>query len=235
MTALAGRRALVTGAAQGIGWGVATALRDAGAEVVGLDIRSLPDGGVDGVICDLADPTQIAAAVDEAAQRLGGLDILVNNAGVNERRALPEIDADHLDRLIGVNLRAPILTTQAALRHMRRGGRILNIASELAYLGRAQGSVYAATKAGLLGLTRSLARELAPDILVNAIAPGPTDTPLLGFDRLPPERRAQETAIPLGRIANVAEVAATAVFLAGPGGSFYTGQCLGPNGGAVMI
>lgn len=228
---LSGRRALVTGAAQGIGAGIAAALRAAGARVTGLDRRAGPDC----IGCDLADPGQIGPAVDRAAERLGGIAILVNNAGINEKRGLAEIDLAHVDRLIAVNLRAPILVAQAALAHMGQGGRIVNIASELAYLGRAQASVYAATKGALLSLTRSWARELSPRILVNAVAPGPTDTPLLNFASLPPERQAMETDNPMGRIGTVEEVAATVVFLCGRGGDFYTGQCLGPNGGSAMF
>src|SRR5690606_25734237 len=138
---LSGRRALVTGAAQGIGAGIAAAFRAAGARVTGLDRRAGPDC----IGCDLADPGQIGPAIDRAAEVLGGIDILVNNAGINEKRGLAEIDLAHVDRLIAVNLRAPILVAQAALAHMGQGGRIVNIASELAYLGRAQASVYAAT------------------------------------------------------------------------------------------
>ena len=228
---LAGRRALVTGAAQGIGAGIVAALRAAGAEVIGLDRQPGPEVGL---ICDLTEDAAIPAAVAEAARRLGGIDILVNNAGVNEKRALAAIDAAHLDRLLAVNLRAPVLLAAAVLPHMGRGGRIVNIASELAYLGRAEGSVYAATKGAILSLTRSWARELSPDILVNAVAPGPTDTPLLNFAALPAARQAAETDNPMRRIGTVAEVAASVVFLCGPGGDFYTGQCLGPNGGMVM-
>lgn len=228
---LSGRRALVTGAAQGIGAGIAAAFRAAGARVTGLDRRAGPDC----IGCDLADPGQIGPAVDRAAERLGGIDILVNDAGINEKRGLAEIDLAHVDRLIAVNLRAPILVAQAALAHMGQGGRIVNIASELAYLGRAQASVYAATKGALLSLTRSWARELSPRILVNAVAPGPTDTPLLNFASLPPERQAMETDNPMGRIGTVEEVAATVVFLCGRGGDFYTGQCVGPNGGSAMF
>jgi len=228
---LSGRRALVTGAAQGIGAGIAAAFRAAGARVTGLDRRAGPDC----IGCDLADPGQIGPAIDRAAEVLGGIDILVNNAGINEKRGLAEIDLAHVDRLIAVNLRAPILVAQAALAHMGQGGRIVNIASELAYLGRAQASVYAATKGALLSLTRSWARELSPRILVNAVAPGPTDTPLLNFAFLPPERQAMETDNPMGRIGTVEEVAATVVFLCGRGGDFYTGQCLGPNGGSAMF
>ena len=117
---------------------------------------------------------------------------------------------------------------------MGAGGRIVNVASELAYLGRQNASVYVATKAALLGLTRSWARELAPDILVNAVAPGPTDTPLLGFDAMTPAEQALELAHPLGRLARPEEIAAAIVYLAGPGATFVTGHCLGVNGGAAM-
>ena len=120
------------------------------------------------------------------------------------------------------------------LPHLPEGGRIINIVSELAYLGRAGGAVYAGTKAAMIGITRSWARELSPRILVNAVAPGPTDTPLLGFDLLTDAQKAAETDNPMGRIGRPEEVAAAVVFLAGPGATFFTGQCLGANGGAAM-
>lgn len=231
VNSLAGRRAIVTGAASGIGLAVARALRDEGARVIGLDLTSGPDI----LPCDLAEEAQITRAVAEAATLLGGIDILVNNAGILQEAALPAIAAAHIDRMLAVNLRGAILTAREALPHMGDGARIINIASELAYLGRAEASVYVATKAALVGLTRSWARELAPRILVNAVAPGPTDTPLLGFDALTPDQRRAETAHPLGRIGRPDEVASAVVFLAGPGATFFTGQCLGANGGAAML
>jgi 3-oxoacyl-[acyl-carrier protein] reductase len=114
-------------------------------------------------------------------------------------------------------------------------GRVINIASELAYLGRANCSVYCASKGGMVAMTRAWAREFAPDILVNAIAPGPTDTALLGPESTPPETLAKESDIPLGRLGRPEEIAAAAVFLAGPGATFITGQCISPNGGAAMF
>ena len=144
---------------------------------------------------------------------------------------------EDFDRLIGVNLRGAFLVGRQALHLMtlQGGGRVINIASELAYLGRANCSVYCASKGGILAMTRSWAREFAPDILVNAIAPGPTDTAMLGPESTSPATLAKEAEIPLGRIGRPEEIAAAAVFLAGPGATFMTGQCVSPNGGAAMF
>ena len=230
---LAGKRALVTGAASGIGRATALALQAAGARVVGLDLNA---GGEAFPIlaCDLADEAQIIAAVAEGAAILGGYDILVNNAGILQELPLAELTVAHIDLMFAVNVRGALLVAREVLPHLPEGGRIINIVSELAYLGRAGGSVYAGTKAAMIGVTRSWARELGPRILVNAVAPGPTDTPLLGFDQLTDAQKAAETTNPMGRIGRPEEVAAAVVFLAGPGATFFTGQCLGANGGAAM-
>ena len=228
---LEGKRALVTGAASGIGSATATALREAGAKVLGLDLSL----GADVLACDLIDELQIVAAVAEAVIRLGGLDILVNNAGIMVEAPLGKITAEQIDRHFAVNVRGAILVTRECLPYLEPGSRIINLASELAYLGRQNASVYTATKAAMLGLTRSWARELAPNILVNAVAPGPTDTPMLAFESLRPDQKALETAHPLGRIGRPEEIAAVIVFLAGPSATFFTGQCLGANGGAAML
>ncbi len=232
---LEGKRALVTGAANGIGRVTAEALAQAGARVVGLDVQADADAAAPVLACDLTDERQVVAAVAEAVRRLGGLDILVNNAGVMQEAPLAKTTAALIDWHFAVNVRGAILATREALPYLAAGARIVNLASELAYLGRANASVYAATKAAILGLTRSWARELAPGILVNAVAPGPTDTGLLAFDALTAEQQALETANPLGRIGQPAEIAAAVVFLAGPGATFFTGQCLGANGGAAML
>lgn len=233
MKPLEGKRALVTGAASGIGRATALALQEAGADVAGLDLKSSPTP-VEIFACDLRDEAQIVASVRSALESLGGIDILVNNAGILEEEPLARITSAHIDRVFAVNMRGDFLVAREVLAHLPEGGRIINIISELAYLGRAGGSVYAASKAAMLGATRSWARELSPRILVNAIAPGPTDTPLLGFNRLTDEQKALETANPMGRIGRPDEVAAAVVFLAGPGATFFTGQCLGANGGAAM-
>ena len=180
---LRNKRVLVTGAANGIGKASALMFLELGAKVVGLDLSG-SESPFPIVKCDLNVETEIVQAVSSAASLLGGIDILVNNAGIMQESPIESITAEHIDRHFAVNVRGTILVTREALRHLSEGSRIINIASELAYLGRANASVYCATKAAILGLTRSWARELAPRILVNAVAPGPTDTSLLAFETL---------------------------------------------------
>ena len=245
---LAGNRALITGGASGIGRAIALAFAAEGARVVLAD--SAPQARIEAVIAEIgtagesfavraevADETQVLALFDAVLARFGGLDILVNNAGILIEKPLLETTAWDFDHLIGVNLRGAFLVGREALRVMTRQGegRVINIASELAYLGRENCSVYCASKGGVLSMTRSWAREFAPGILVNAIAPGPTDTPMLGAEFTSRKTLAKESQNPLGRIGRPEEIAAAAVFLAGPGATFMTGQCVSPNGGAVMF
>ena len=231
---LQGKRILVTGAANGIGRATALMFQEAGARVAGLDLKDSAEP-INIKACDLTVEADIVRAVAAAVRELGGVDVLVNNAGIMQEAAIAAITAEHIDRHFAVNVRGAILVTREVLPHLKDGSRIINIASELAYLGRANASVYCATKAAILGLTRSWARELAPRILVNAVAPGPTDTSLLAFDTLTAEQKRLETAHPLGRIGRPEEIASTVLFLAGSGATFFTGQCLGANGGAAML
>lgn len=230
---LTGKRVLVTGAANGIGKATAAAFQAEGAQVIGLDLSPALTP-VEILKCDLTREDDVIDSVAKAAAMLGGIDVLVNNAGILKEAPLIDITSALIDEHFAVNVRGAILVTREALPHLGDGSRIINIASELAYLGRANASVYCATKAAMLGLTRSWARELAPRILVNAVAPGPTDTPLLAFDSMTEEQKRLETAHPLGRIGRPEEIAAAVLFLASPGATFFTGQCLGANGGAAM-
>ena len=190
-----------------------------------------------GVRADISEEEQVLRLFATAMPRLDRLDILVNNAGILIEKPLLETSAADFDHLIGVNLRGAFLVGREGLRVMvRRGtGRVINIASELAYLGRENCSLYCASKGGVVSMTRAWAREFAPRILVNSIAPGPTDTAMLEAESTSPETLAKESQNPLGRIARPEEIAAAAIFLAGPGATFMTGQCVSPNGGAAMF
>ena len=244
---LEGKCAIVTGAASGIGRAIAIALATEGSHVALLDraptleeaVASITRSGGKAfpIRADVADETQVIAAFDQAMARLSSLDVLINNAGILIEKPLLETTLHDFDRLIGVNLKGVFIVGREALRIMVRqgSGRVINTASELAYLGRENCSVYCASKGGVISMTRSWAREFAPKILVNAIAPGPTDTAMLQADSTSPETLAKESQNPLGRIGRPEEIAAAAVFLAGPGATFMTGQCVSPNGGAAMF
>jgi 3-oxoacyl-[acyl-carrier protein] reductase len=243
---LTGKRALVTGASGGIGGAIARGLHEQGATV---GLSGTRREALETLAASLCGRTHVlpanlteAGATDkliaDAEAAMGGLDILVNNAGILIEKPLLETTAEDFDRLMNVNLRGVFLVGREAIRLMMKnasGGRVINVASELAYLGRANASVYCASKGGVLSMTRAWAREFAPAILVNTLAPGPTETPMLTGGSTSPETLAEEGDNPLGRIGRPEEIAAAAVFLAGPGASFMTGQCLSPNGGAAMF
>jgi 3-oxoacyl-[acyl-carrier protein] reductase len=246
---LEGRRTLVTGASRGIGRAIAQAFAAEGARVaVGYGaspakadqtVASIGEAGGEAfsVHLDVSEEAGITAGFATALDRLGGLDVLVSNAGVMLQRPLLEMTAADYDWLMAVNLRGVFLVGREGLRILRgqgNGGRVINVASDLGYFGREDFSAYCASKAGVLSLTRSWAKEFGPDILINAIAPGPIDTDMLGPEAMSAEWREKEAQIPLGRVGRPEEVAAVAVFLAGPGATFMTGQVIDPNGGSVM-
>lgn len=231
-------RALVTGAASGIGRAVALALQQQGVQVIGLDIKVSPALEYPLIRMDLCDEQQIISAVAEAAEQLQGLNLLVNAAGIEIAEPLAALQVESLDRMYQVNVRGLMLVTREALKVMPRSGddafRVINIASELGYLGRGGASGYCATKAAVIALTRSWAREWGPLARVNAVAPGPVDTELLGYARLSAEERALECQNPLERIGQPEEVAAVVSFLSSEGAGFITGQCYNVDGGAAM-
>ena len=235
---LAGKLALVTGAASGIGAATVRELAARGARVAGLDRRpcTAPEGGL-ALAADVSSETEVLAAFAALDAAGEAPDILVNCAGIILERPLTRMTLADFERIMSVNLRGCFLVGREAVARMSgagRGGRVINVASELAYLGRADYSAYCASKAAVLGLTRSWARELAPDILVNAVAPGPVDTPMLSRETMSPDVLARESDLPLGRIGRPEEIASVIAFLAGPGASYVTGQTFGANGGAVM-
>lgn len=246
MGLLSGKHAVVTGGASGIGRAIAIAFAKEDAKVTIADYANeaaIADAvksagnGAQGRRVNVADEKDVVQLFDAVAQS-GGVDILVNCAGILVEKPLLETSVADFDRQIGVNLKGVFLVGREALRLMvaqDRGGRVINIASELAYLGRENCSLYCASKGGVLSMTRSWAREFAPKILVNTIAPGPTDTPMLGIEQTSAETLAKESDNPLGRLGRPEEIASATLFLAGPGSTFMTGQCVSPNGGAAMF
>ena len=242
---LQGKTALVTGAATGIGRAIAILFAQAGSRVVinHLGQAKAAQAVVQAIQRDGGDAFAIDADVSQAdaVQRLvadaGALHILVNNAGIIQEKPFLDTTEADWDRLLGVDLKSVFLTSRAVLPGMvaRGGGVIVNLASDLGILGRELYAPYCAAKAGVIGLTRSLAREFAPHgIRVNAIAPGPVNTAMVSLAHMSPQWLEKELAIPQHRVAEPEEIAATALFLASDLARFYCGQVLGPNGGSVM-
>lgn len=240
---LDGKRALVTGAASGIGRAIATAFVDAGAVVTiadrNPDVTELATemGAQRGEILDVTSESAVDALVSHIVTEDGGLDILICSHGILTQSPAADMSTERWQETIDVDLTGVFLLNRAALRPMleQRNGRIINIASQLAIKGGASLAHYAAAKAGVIAMTKSIALETSEHgVLVNAIAPGPIDTPMVaGIDEQ--WKRDKRAELPLGRFGTPEEVAPTAVLLASdPGGNLYVGQVLGPNSGDVM-
>lgn len=245
MNNLAGKRALVTGGSRGIGAAIAIALAENGADValtfqntadraqaVVASIEKLGRRGV-AIKADSADPAAIRRSVEEAVGVLGGLDILVNNAAIALYNTIADFSVADIDALLAVNVRGPVLATQAAIPHLSAGGRVITIGSAGAdRIVGAPGTVYYMTKSALQSFTRGLAQELGPkDITANLVQPGSTDT-----DMNPANGESadyQRSLTPLGRFAAPADIAAAVAFLASPAARHLTGTVITVDGGLL--
>jgi 3-oxoacyl-[acyl-carrier protein] reductase len=232
---LTGKVAVVTGAGRGIGRSISLALAKAGATVVPTDV--VPFDPVDGlaapVVMNVTDAASVDAGVSAVLQQHGRLDILVNNAGITRDQLLMRMKREDWDKVIEVNLNGTFTCTQAVLRPMmkQRTGRIISISSVVGQMGNAGQSNYAASKAAVIGFSKSLAREVAArNITVNVVAPGLIDTDMTRA--LPAEVQAEwESKVPLGRFGTADDVAAAVCFLATDEAAYITGQVLAVNGG----
>lgn len=246
---LDGKTAIVTGGARGIGGEIAMAFAAEGADVVIADVlgadvaapvlSSIAAAGQRSLLVrtDVSDEQQVRAMVAAALGEFGQVDILVNDAGTFSQHAFAELEVSEWDRVLGVNLRGVFLCTRFVLPGMleRKRGKIINVASQLGQIGGIEMVHYSASKAGVIGLTKALAREVSTQgIHVNAIAPGPILTEMMAQET--EEWAARKLSeLPIGRFGEVHEVAPTAVFLASDDASYYVGQTLCPNGGDVML
>jgi len=231
---IGGRGVVVTGGSSGIGRAIAEAFVANGDRVVVLD-RS--GAGVEMITVDVSQEESVRAAFATARERLGTIDILVNSAGLLTESPMQDMTLQLWNETLSVDLTGVFLCCREVVGEMRRQkwGRIINISSQLAVKGGVGLSHYAAAKAGVVAFTKSLALEVASDnVLVNSIAPGPIETPLVaGISE--EWKVAKRRELPLGRFGGVEEVAPTALLLASePGGNLYVGQTLGPNSGDVM-
>jgi 3-oxoacyl-[acyl-carrier protein] reductase len=241
---LTGRTALVTGSTRGIGRAIAETLAQAGARVavVGRDLAKAQEAaaavgnGAQGFAADVGDPASIVALVAGVESAFGHIDILVNNAGLTRDNILFRIKDDDWDTVLDANLRGAFLAIRAAARGMmkRRSGRIINIASIVGITGNKGQANYAASKAGLIGLTKSVAKELGSrNVLVNAIAPGFIETDMTAA-MTPEARAALAGQIPLERLGRPQDIAGMVAFLASDHAAYITGQVLVVDGGMVM-
>ncbi len=246
MAELGGQVAVVTGGSRGIGHEIARELAAAGARVcviardqdraaAAADRLGAGDGHA-GYGADVADSEAVNAAIAQIERDAGGIDILVNNAGITRDNVLMRLKDEDWTVVLDTNLRGAFNTIRAASRGMmkRRAGRVINVSSVVGLVGTKGQANYAASKAGLIGLTKAVAKELASrNILVNAVAPGYIDTDMTA-DLPQAARDALAEQIALGRLGAPADIAPAVRFLAGPGASYITGQVLVIDGGMVM-
>ncbi len=247
MKDLQGQSAIVTGAARGIGRAICLELAEQGANILATDMlveelnqtaQAVRAKGVgcETMVANVTDPAAVEKLVATAVEKFGKLDIMVNNAGITRDTLVLSMSAEQWDAVINVNLRAVFLGTQAAAKVMlrQRGGRIINMASFSGLSGNAGQANYAASKAGVIGLTKSVAKEMGKrGVLCNAVAPGFIATDMTAV--LPEKvKEAAKQIIPLQRMGQPEEVARVVAFLAGPASSYLTGQVISVDGGLHM-
>ncbi len=234
---LKGKIAVVTGASRGIGAAIAARFAAEGASVYAFS-RSAPEAGANlsWIACDVADETSVEAAVGAVLAKEGRIDILVNNAGITKDGLLMRMKTEDWDAVLDTNLKSAFLLSRAALRPMlkQREGCILNVSSVVGIIGNGGQTNYSASKAGLIGFTKSLAREVASrNLRVNALAPGFIETSMT--DKIPEDFKAKlKESIPLGRVGTAEEAANAALFLCSPLSSYLTGVVLQVDGGMGM-
>lgn len=248
MSDLTGKIVLVTGASRGIGQAIALSLGSAGATVIGTATSdkgadaisdTLKSNGVTGtgLALNVVDNEQIAEVMKTITESYGAVDILINNAGITRDNLLMRMSEDEWNDIMNTNLASVYKMSKAVLRGMmkKKAGRIISIASVVGAMGNAGQTNYAAAKAGIMGFTKSLAREVGPrGITVNAVAPGFIKTDMT--DALPEaQKEALSKQIPMGRLGTVDEIADAVLFLAGGSGSYITAQTLHINGGMYTV
>ncbi len=240
---LSGRSALVTGSTRGIGRGIAQTLSESGANVAVVGRDSATAEVVAGTMrsargfgCDITDGVAVAALVEEVEKTFGAIDILVNNAGITRDNLLMRLKDDDWDAVLDANLKAAFVLTRAVSRGMmkRRWGRVINIASIVGLVGNKGQANYAASKAGLIGLTKSVAKELSSrNILANVVAPGFIETDMTA-SMTADARETLSKQIPLERLGTPSDIAGVVAFLASEHASYITGQVFVIDGGMVM-